>query len=161
MAAEGTPFRGILYGGFMLTATGPRLLEYNVRFGDPECQPLMTLLDEDLAPWLLGAALGRLPGDTLRWKPGAACCVVVTAEGYPERSADAEIRALPPDTANRVLFQAGTARVGGQLRATGGRVLGVVGLGGDAAAARASAYAGVAEVRFDGAAWRTDIGASW
>jgi phosphoribosylamine--glycine ligase len=161
MAAEGTPFRGVLYGGFMLTATGPRLLEYNVRFGDPECQPLMTLLDEDLAPWLLGSALGQLPGDTLRWKAGAACCVVVTAEGYPERGADAELRALPADTADLVVFQAGTARVGGQLRATGGRVLGIVGLGADADTARARAYAGVAEVRFDGAAWRTDIGASW
>ncbi len=159
MAAEGTPFRGVLYGGFMLTPSGPRLLEFNVRFGDPECQPLMTMLDEDLAPWLLGAATGRLPGDALRWKAGAACCVVVSADTYPERGADADITALPADAEDLVVFHAGTTRVDGRLRATGGRVLGVVGRGPDLAAARARAYRGVAEVRFAGAAWRSDIGA--
>lgn len=160
MAAEGTPFRGVLYGGFMLTPAGPRLLEFNVRFGDPECQPLVTMLDEDLAPWLLGAATGRLPGAALRWKAGAACCVVVAGEGYPERGANADITALPAEAEDLVVFQAGTKRVDGRLRATGGRVLGVVGRGADLAAARARAYAGVAAVRFEGAAWRTDIGAT-
>ncbi|MFN7144620.1 MAG: phosphoribosylamine--glycine ligase [Myxococcota bacterium] len=160
MAAEGAPFRGVLYGGFMLTPAGPRLLEFNVRFGDPECQPLVTMLDEDLAPWLLGSATGRLPGEAIRWKPGAACCVVVSADTYPEKGADADIEALPADAEDLVVFHAGTARVDGRLRATGGRVLGVVGRGPDLAAARARAYRGVAEVRFSGAAWRSDIGAT-
>jgi phosphoribosylamine--glycine ligase len=160
MAAEGAPFRGVLYGGFMLTAAGPRLLEFNVRFGDPECQPLMTLLAEDPAPWLLGAATGRLPDARLRWHPGAACCVVVCAGAYPERGADAPVEALPADAEDLVVFHAGTTRVDGRLRAVGGRVFGVVGRGADLAAARARAYRGVAEVRFSGAAWRTDIGRS-
>ena len=158
MAAEGNPFVGVLYGGFMLTANGPRLLEFNVRFGDPECQPLMTLLDEDLAPWLLGVAEGRLPGSALRWRDAAACCVVVAGEGYPDRGADAAITALPAEADDLVVFQAGTRFRDGRLWASGGRVLGVVGTGADPAAARRRAYAGVSEVRFDGAAWRTDIG---
>jgi phosphoribosylamine--glycine ligase len=158
MAAEGVPFRGVLYGGFILTRGGPRLLEYNVRFGDPECQPLMALLDEDLAPWLLGAARGSFPGTALRWRPEAACCVVVVADGYPDRGADAAITALPAEGADLLVFQAGTTRVQGELRATGGRVLGIVGRGPDATAARERAYAGVSEVRFAGASWRSDIG---
>jgi phosphoribosylamine--glycine ligase len=158
MAAEGTPFRGILYGGFMLTAQGPRLLEFNVRFGDPECQPLMAMLDEDLAPWLLGSALGRLPGDSLRWRTGAACCVVVTADSYPDRGADAPVEHLPAEAEDLLVFHAGTRVVDGRLRAVGGRVFGVVGRGPDLGAARARAYASVGEVRFAGAAWRTDIG---
>lgn len=159
MAAEGTPFRGVLYGGFMLTDAGPKLLEFNVRFGDPECQPLMALIDEDPAPWFLGAATGRLPGEAIRLRPLAACCVVVVGEHYPERGADAPIEALPADADDLVTFLAGTRRVDGVLRASGGRVLGVTGLGATPEAARARAYAGVAEVRFAGAAWRTDIGA--
>jgi len=161
MAAEGTPFRGVLYGGFMLTRDGPRLIEFNVRFGDPECQPLMALLDEDPAPWFLGSATGRLPGDTLRWRPGAACCVVVSADGYPERGADARVEALPADTEDLVVFHAGTRRVDGVVRAVGGRVFGVTGLGPTPAAARERAYRGVAGVRFSGAAWRSDVGEAW
>ncbi len=160
MAAEGAPFRGVLYGGFMLTEGGPKLLEYNVRLGDPECQPLMTLLDEDPAPWLLGAARGQLPGRALRWRPGAACCVVVTADTYPERAADAPIEALPADTDERVVFHSGTSLASGALRTTGGRVVGVVGRGADVEEARSRAYAAVGEVRFAGASWRTDIGFS-
>jgi phosphoribosylamine--glycine ligase len=159
MAGEGTPFRGVLYGGFMLTAEGPKLLEFNVRFGDPECQPLLMLLDEDPAPWLLGAAIGRLPGTALRWRPGVACCVVVSGEGYPDRAADADIEALPNEDADLMVFQAGTARVDGRLRAVGGRVLGVTAIGPSLSAARLRAYNAVREVRFAGASWRTDIGA--
>lgn len=158
MAQEGTPFRGVLYGGFMLTADGPMLLEFNARFGDPECQVLMALLDEDLAPWLLGAALGRLPAGAPRVRAAHACCVVVAGRDYPERPADAAVTRLPADGPDRVVFQAGTRRTGGELRAVGGRVLGVTGIGADAGSARAAAYAGVADVAFDGAAWRTDIG---
>jgi phosphoribosylamine--glycine ligase len=142
----------------MLTAEGPKLLEFNVRFGDPECQPLMMLWGEDPAPWFLGSATGRLPGEALRIRAGAACCVVVCGEGYPERGADAPIEALPAEVLDLVTFHAGTTRVATTLRARGGRVLGVTAVGPDPAAARARAYEGVAQVRFAGAAWRTDIG---
>ncbi len=160
MAHEGVPFRGVLYGGFMLTKKGPRLLEFNARFGDPECQVLMTLLDEDPAPWFLGVAHGRLPGRTIRTRWAHACCVVVTADGYPERGADAAVEALPADTPDVVVFHSGTARVGGELRATGGRVLGVTGIGPSSEMARERAYAAVRQVRFEGASYRSDIGAS-
>lgn len=161
MAAEGTPFRGVLYGGFMLTARGPMLLEFNVRFGDPECQVLMPLFGEDPVPWLYGAAIGRLPERPLTLAPTSACCVVVSGADYPERSADADILALPAEAPDLLVFHAGTRNVGGKLRAVGGRVLGITGLGPTPAAARARAYAAAAEVRFDGAAFRTDIGATW
>lgn len=159
MAEEGRPFRGVLYGGFMLTPAGPRLLEFNVRFGDPECQPLMMLLDEDPAPWFLGAALGRLPGEKIRWKKGSACCVVVCGERYPDGHADALIAGLPADSDDLVVFHSGTTHDGpGRIRATGGRVLGVTAHGDTLASARHRAYEGVAGVRFAGAAWRSDIG---
>ena len=160
MAHEGCPFRGVIYGGFMLTRKGPKLLEFNARFGDPECQALMALLDEDPAPWFLGAAQGRLPGRTIRTRWAHACCVVVTGEGYPERAADAVIEALPLTSADLLVFHSGTQRVGDELRATGGRVLGITGIGPSSEMARERAYAGVREVRFAGAAWRSDIGAS-
>lgn len=160
MAQDGVPFRGVLYGGFMLTADGPKLLEFNVRFGDPECQPLMTLLDEDPAPWFLGAALGRLPGESLRFARQHACCVVVSSAGYPEHPANARVEALPADAPDLVTYHAGTALRDGTLWATGGRVLGVTGLGPTPEAARARAYEGVAEIRFEGASWRGDIGGS-
>jgi phosphoribosylamine--glycine ligase len=158
MAAAGTPFRGVLYGGFMLTEQGPKLLEFNVRFGDPECQPLMTLWAEDPAPWLLGAASGRLPGEKLHISDQNACCVVVSAAGYPEAPANAPIEALPEESEDLRVFLAGTALREGRLWATGGRVLGVTGLGPTAQAARNRAYGAVRQVRFAGAAWRIDIG---
>lgn len=164
MAAEGTPFRGALYGGFMLTEDGPKLLEYNARFGDPETQAIVPLLAEDLAPWLLGAATGRLPGAVLRQHDAFACAVVVAGERYPDAPASAPILGLPTEGADLFVYQAGTQRrVGadGQpaLWATGGRVLTVTGLGADPGLARQRAYQGVAEVRFAGADWRSDIGA--
>ncbi len=160
MAHEGTPFRGVLYGGFMLTKKGPRLLEFNARFGDPECQVLMALIDEDPAPWFLGAAQGRLPGRSIRTRWAHACCVVVTGEGYPERPANALIEALPHESDELRVFHAGTERRADGIWATGGRVLGVTGVGPSAEAARERAYAGVREVRFAGASCRTDIGTS-
>jgi len=162
MAHEGTPFRGVLYGGFMLTEKGPKLLEFNARFGDPECQVLMALLDEDPAPWFLGAAQGRLPGRTLRARWAHACCVVVCAEGYPERGANAVITGLPHGSDDLLVFHSGTERRDGVLYATGGRVLGVTGVGPTAEAARERAYAGVRQVEFAGASYRSDIGtAEW
>lgn len=158
MAAAGTPFRGVLYGGYMLTESGPKLLEFNVRFGDPECQPLMMLWDEDPVPWFLGSAEGRLPGPTLRFSAHHAACVVISGEHYPESGANAPITQLPDDAEDLVVFHAGTSRRGDELWATGGRVLGVTATAGTAAAARARAYEGAARVRFAGAAFRTDIG---
>jgi phosphoribosylamine--glycine ligase len=162
MAHEGNPFRGVLYGGFMLTNKGPKLLEFNARFGDPECQVLMALLDEDPAPWFLGAAQGQLPGRTLRSRWAHACCVVVCGEGYPERRANAVIGGLPYETDDLLVFHSGTERRDGVLYATGGRVLGVTGIGPSAESARERAYAGVRQVEFAGASYRADIGtADW
>ncbi|MBM4393355.1 MAG: phosphoribosylamine--glycine ligase [Deltaproteobacteria bacterium] len=158
MKADGVPFRGVLYGGFMLTSTGPKLLEFNVRFGDPECQPLMALLAEDPVPWFCGAARGELPGQELRFSALHACCVVVAGHEYPERGASAPITRLPADADDLVVYHAGTSIRDGALWATGGRVLGVTGLGPTPASARVRAYAGVDEVRFAGSAWRCDIG---
>lgn len=159
MARRGTPFRGVLFAGLMLTRTGPVTLEFNVRFGDPECQPLMALWEDDPLPWLHGAAIGRLPSGEPRFVDGTACCVVLAARGYP----DAPERGIripePPPTDGVVVFHAGTVRGDdGVLRTAGGRVLGVTGIGHDLPSARARAYGAVPGWRFDGAAVRTDIG---
>lgn len=164
LARQGVPFRGVLYAGLMLTSDGPRVLEFNTRFGDPECQPLMLMLDEDLVPLLHAAAVGRLPERPLRWRPGAACCVVVSTGAYPEGGPQGmPIHGLPAggqrDADDLVVFQAGTARAGDDVVVAGGRVLGVTAWGEDLQAARRRAYKGVAGLSFDTAAWRTDIGA--
>ncbi len=164
MAAEGTPFRGALYGGFMLTPAGARLLEYNVRFGDPETQAILPLLAEDLAPWLLGAATGRLPGSNVKLLDAYACAVVIAAATYPEGRASSQIYGLPAESDNLRVYQGGTtlrADSRGHIRlwASGGRVLTITGLGADPGLARRRAYQGAAEVRFLDADWRTDIGA--
>jgi len=164
MAARGTPFRGVLYAGLMLTPDGPKVLEFNVRFGDPECQPLMMMLDEDLVPLMVAASQGRLPQRALRWRAGAACCVVVTAGAYPGvYPKGLAVRGLPPgdqrDARDLVVFQAGTREdMDGEIVTSGGRVLGVTAWGADLGAARARAYGVVPTLHFDTAAWRTDIG---
>ena len=164
MALRHSPFRGVLYAGLILTPQGPRVLEFNVRFGDPECQPLMVMLDEDLAPLLLQAATGTLPDRPLRWRDGAACCVVMAASDYPgSYPTGMRIRGLPPgsqrEARDLVVFQAGTRAEGDEIVTAGGRVLGVTAWGLDLQAARARAYQAVAEIDFDGAACRADIGA--
>lgn len=161
MRARGTPFRGLLYAGIMLTPTGPRVLEFNTRFGDPECQPLMRMLDEDLLPLLLSCAVGSLPERPLRWRSGVACCLVVVNGPYPEKGpAGMPIEGL--EEADRVedvvVFQAGTALVDGRVVVNGGRVLGITATGADLTQARRSAYAAAALVRFPGADLRSDIG---
>lgn len=160
MAARDTPFRGVLFVGLMLTKDGPRVLEFNARFGDPETQPLMCLWDDDILPWLSGAAAGRLPRGKPRFRPGTACCVVLASRGYPVTSEKGTFIPEPPVVEGVQVFHAGTRRGDdGLLRTNGGRVLGITGIGDDAASARAKAYAALPGWLFDGAQYRTDIAA--
>jgi len=161
MAARGTPFSGVLFAGLMITAKGPELIEYNVRFGDPECQVLMLRLKSDLVPILLAAAEGRLAGIEAEWREEAALAVVMAARGYPGDYARGTpiggieaAEALPGVT----VFQAGTAIKAGQLVANGGRVLNVAATGSSIAEAQARAYAGVDAIRWDDGFCRRDIG---
>ena len=159
MAAEGIPFHGVLYAGVMLTEAGPKVLEFNVRFGDPECQPLMLMLDEDIVPLMLDAASGQLEDRPLRWRSGAACCVVMTSGGYPGPIETGKlITGLPKSTDDAVVFFAGAERIGGDIVSSGGRVLGVTAHGEDLASASAKAYGHVDRIHFESAAWRSDIG---
>ncbi len=159
LAHEGAPFRGVLYGGFMLTESGPRLLEFNARFGDPECQTLLALLDEDPAPWLLGAAQGRLPEGAPRFRDGVACTVVAVAEGYPDTPCDVPLLGLPAETRTLHVHAGGVLRTPDGLRARGGRVVSVTAVAPGLAAARLGAYHAMRAVGFPGVSWRTDIGA--
>ncbi|MFZ1679969.1 MAG: phosphoribosylamine--glycine ligase [Rhizobiaceae bacterium] len=160
MAAEGTPFVGVLYAGLMLTGQGPSLIEYNVRFGDPECQVLMMRLDADLARILHAAATGSLDGIDLRWRPGFALTVVMAARGYPgEPERGGEIAGIEAAEATGAkVFQAGTAMVDGRLVAQGGRVLNVTALGATVGEARQAAYAAVDRIGWAGGFCRRDIG---
>jgi phosphoribosylamine--glycine ligase len=159
MAAEGTPFVGVLYAGLMLTAAGPKVLEFNVRFGDPECQPLMLMLDEDIVPWMYATATGSLPQRPMAWREGAACCVVMVAGAYPGVVPKGmPIVGLPSPSDDLMVFFAGAERAGDGICSSGGRVLGVTAHGADLAEARAAAYAAVETIRFETADWRTDIG---
>ena len=161
MAARGTPFRGVLFAGLMLTDEGPKLIEFNVRFGDPETQAILPRLDEDLLPLLEAGARGGLPVRPAAFRPGAAVSVVMAAEGYPGAPRRGTvIRGLERAAAmpDAVLFHAGTRAAGGQIVADGGRVLTLTGLGADAAEARARAYAAVDAVDWPGGFCRRDIG---
>lgn len=161
MAGEGTPYTGVLYVGLMITREGPKVIEFNCRFGDPECQVLLPRLDEDLLALLLAAATGKGLPSSLVWSPRASVCVVMTSAGYPGHyETGRPITGL--EAAGQVdgvtVFHAGTARAGGALVTAGGRVLGVQALGADVAAAIRAAYAAVERIRFDGAHYRRDIG---
>jgi phosphoribosylamine--glycine ligase len=166
MSRRGTPFKGLLYIGLALTSRGVRVVEFNARFGDPETQPLLALLDQDAVPLsalLMGAAAGTLsevPPPV--WRPGAAVGVVMASRGYPESSSSGDV-ITGADAAEALddvhVIHAGTALREGSLVTAGGRVLAVVGVGEDVTAARAAAYAGVALISFDGAQHRTDIAA--
>jgi phosphoribosylamine--glycine ligase len=159
MKSERRPFKGILYAGIMFTRGGPRVLEFNVRFGDPECQPLMMRMKSDLVPVLLDTATGQIGRHGVEWDPRAAVCVVMAAEGYPGKPvAGAPIEGVEPAEAEDVcVFHAGTARRDGKLVTAGGRVLGVTALGESIAAARDRAYAAVGRISFRGAHFRKDI----
>jgi len=155
------PFCGVLYAGLMLTSGGPKVLEYNVRFGDPECQPLMMRLQSDLLDLLEATVDGRLDEiEPLTWDPRPSVCVVMASEGYPgsyERGL--AIRGLADAVAlpNVKVFHAGTATLGDQVVTDGGRVLGVTAVGDTIAAAKLQAYKAVKCIRWDGAWCRKDI----
>jgi phosphoribosylamine--glycine ligase len=161
MAEAGTPFKGVLYAGLMIEDGAPKLIEYNVRFGDPECQALMLRLKSDLLPALLATAEGRLDGVKLAWSEDPALCVVMAAKGYPGAYAKgSQIKGL--DDAAREpgvqIFHAGTRRDGTRILADGGRVLGVTATGRDIREAQMRAYAAVDKIDWPGGFCRRDIG---
>lgn len=155
--SDGIDFRGMLFPGLMLTADGPKVLEFNARFGDPETQVLMPRLKSDLLDLLDATIDGRLASVRAEWDPRAACCVVMTSGGYPgEYRTGFPIEGLQqPDV---LVFHAGTKFACGKIVTSGGRVLGVTAMGETPAQAVAGAYGAVRRIRFENAAWRTDIG---
>jgi phosphoribosylamine--glycine ligase len=160
MADMGSPFTGVLFAGLMITEDGPKLIEYNVRFGDPECQVLMMRLDADLLSLLAAAAEGRLPDVSAGWREQAALTVVMAAKGYPGTpEKGSEIRGLHAASESGVeIFHAGTALDGERLIAAGGRVLNVTALGASVTEARDAAYAAVDKIDWQGGFCRRDIG---
>jgi phosphoribosylamine--glycine ligase len=161
MAKRGTPFKGVLFLGVMITKDGPKLYEYNVRFGDPECQVLMLRLKSDLLPALIATADGVLANFDLRWHDDPALAVVLASNGYPGTYAkDTEIRGLEKAGAcdGVEIFHAGTQRHGDRLLAVGGRVLNVAARGKTVAEAQARAYAAIGMIDWPGGFCRTDIG---
>jgi phosphoribosylamine--glycine ligase len=156
---EHRPFIGVLYAGLMLTGDGPRVLEFNCRFGDPETQAILPLLDTDLLDIAEAAAEGGLAGVDIRWKACAAACVVLASEGYPGVSPIGRpIHGLERSFENAIVFHAGTKVADEVVVTAGGRVLGVTGWGQDLPAALANAYAAVEHIHFEGQHYRRDIG---
>jgi phosphoribosylamine--glycine ligase len=164
MARRGTPYRGLLYAGLALTSAGPKVIEFNARFGDPETQVILDRLASPLGPLLHAAATGGLAGVVQpRWRSGAAVVVVIAAEGYPEAPVKGDKiifteRSVGPAAGDAYVLHAGTATgPGGELVSAGGRVLNVVGSGGDVAAARAAAYELAGTIEMRGGWYRRDI----
>ncbi len=164
MARRGAPFRGLLYAGLALTSRGVRVVEFNARFGDPETQPLLALLESPISPVLRACATGSLADvPPLAWREGAAVAVVMASKGYPASSSSGDV-IVGTETLDRepdvAVMHAGTARdESGRLVTAGGRVLAVTAAGTSVADARAKAYEGVASISFPGAQWRHDIAA--
>jgi phosphoribosylamine--glycine ligase len=159
LRAEGIVYKGVIYAGLMLTDDGPKVLEFNARFGDPECQAILPLLETDLVELALAVVEGRLHELEISWRAQASACVVMAAPGYPNDPHKGLPLALPPHPPEGVLyFQAGTRKSPSGLLTNGGRVLSVVGLGRDLREALERAYAGVSAVRFEHALYRRDIG---
>ena len=161
MAQLGRSYQGVLYIGLMIDQEGPKVLEYNARFGDPETQPLMLRLESDLVPLLKATITGQLKDCQIHWKPQASVCVVMAAQGYPgPYEKGKEITGI--ETAEALedieIFHAGTITKEGKIFTNGGRVLGVTSLGGDIAQAIERAYEGVKKIFWDGAYYRADIG---
>ncbi|MBF6592993.1 MAG: phosphoribosylamine--glycine ligase [Thermaceae bacterium] len=159
LRSEGIVYKGVIYAGIMLTGAGPKVLEFNARFGDPEAQAILPLLQTDLIELALAVVEGRLGELELRWHPGSSACVVMTAPGYPDdphKGLPLHLPQLPPQQV--LYFQAGTRQSQEGLLTNGGRVLSVVGLGSDLAQALERAYTGVKAVQFERAQYRRDIG---
>jgi phosphoribosylamine---glycine ligase len=161
MKAMGTPYKGVLYAGLMITAEGPKLIEYNVRFGDPECQVLMLRLRSDLVPALLASCDGMLRNFDLRWDPDAALTVVMAAKGYPGNTSKGSVIAgldAAADVEGVEIFHAGTKADGDRVLANGGRVLNVCALGKSVGEAQARAYRAVDRIDWPEGFCRRDIG---
>jgi phosphoribosylamine--glycine ligase len=160
MAQRGTPYAGVLYAGLMLTEDGPKLVEYNARFGDPETQVMMMRMESDIVPLLHAVATGTLAGHDVQWKDAYALTVILAARGYPGGyDKGSEIRGVDGlDSADLTVFHAGTKRDGGRLLANGGRVLNVTALGGSVSEAQKRAYAGVDAIDWPEGFCRRDIG---
>lgn len=161
LRAEGHPYRGFLYAGLMLTAEGPKVIEFNVRFGDPEAQVILPMLGEPLAPLLLAAADGRLPDRAAEFRPEPHVSIVLAAGGYPDSAQTGRVIQgvdAAADVPDALIFHAGTARQGEHLVTAGGRVLNVVGHGPTYGEAIDTAYRAAARIHFDGMQFRRDIG---
>lgn len=161
MKKEGMPFTGVLFAGLMITREGPKVIEYNARFGDPETQVLMARLDEDLGSLLYQAASGKLPARPVKFRKEAALCVVMAAKGYPgDYVKGTEIKGIDAAaaTADVAVYHAGTVAKDGKILASGGRVLGVTALGATVAEAQAKAYAAVDKIDWPEGFCRRDIG---
>lgn len=158
MVKEGRPFRGVLYAGLMLTEQGPKTIEFNARFGDPETQVILPRLKTDLLDIFLASINGTLGDIEIEWNDDAAVCVILASKGYPgSYPKGLPIEGLDKVSADSIVFHAGTALSDGKLVTNGGRVLGVVGRGKDIAEARANAYKDADKIHFDGKHYRTDI----
>jgi phosphoribosylamine---glycine ligase len=160
--SEDIDFRGILYPGIILTKNGPRVIEFNARFGDPETQVYLTRLENDLVELLDASASGTLGRTELRWSPTASVCVIVASGGYPGSYAKGKVISGLEEAAklpNVKVFHAGTAKAGNEIVTNGGRVLGVTSWAKDLKSAQAAAYAAAEKIRFEGAQFRRDIGA--
>ncbi len=162
MADEGMPFHGFLYCGLMLTSEGPKVLEYNVRLGDPETQPIMMRLRSDLLEILMASLEGQLTAVGARWSPNPSVCVVLASKGYPAKSETDKVITGIEAAESRggvKIFHAGTVFRDSQLLTAGGRVLGVTAIGEDLPSAIEQAYVAVSKIHFDGMHYRRDIGA--
>ena len=161
LVVEGKSYRGVLFAGLMMTPDGPKVLEYNARFGDPECQVLMARLKSDALEALYACATGRLDRIVVDWRAEAALTVVMAAKGYPgsyEKGTEILGLAEAEEIEGIYVFHAGTRRENGRLLATGGRVLGVTALGATVAEAQRNAYEAVDRIRWPGGFCRRDIG---
>lgn len=161
LKAEGITYQGCLYAGLMITEDGPKVVEFNCRFGDPETQAVLPLLDGDLAQIMYACTKGTLSSDMVHWKEASACCVIMASAGYPASSHKGDvISGLDAvDPAEALVFHSGTAKEGGDYVTHGGRVLGVTAVAPDLKGAIDKAYANVDRIRFDGQQVRRDIGA--
>jgi phosphoribosylamine--glycine ligase len=159
LAKRGSPFVGVLYAGLILTPKGPKVLEFNARFGDPEAQAILPRVESDLAELLAAAVRGKLDKISLRWKREAALTVVLASEGYPGTPrSGAPITGLDQTSSDSLIFHAGTKMEGGRLVTSGGRVLAITGLGDTFQAAADAAYRAADKIHFEGKICRRDIG---